>query len=311
MVAILFGHIQYLYGYGEGEADCAANQNADQANSAIQQLSDIGAPRVVKIIEGRPQKNTATGDKSSAYKHGKITLQERDHLAQLDMASAAKFGIVLTIFGVLLLGFTLKYTRDAAIATNKTLNEAKNATKAAWAAVDVTREIGQKQVKSYLAPENGEWVCTMRNVFAQIHLKNNGQSPCIHGQAKMQMVCFIPVRNSPKNKATYESPWATAGFGTIEPKGTTPLLFDWSDEVFDKTWLHKIAAKEAEILVYIWIKSEDVFGNIDTQVFGSTRVKLNGALGGAFKDTVYGEKLHITNNYQGKAIEHAQNPFDE
>ena len=93
------------------------------------------------------------------------------------MFIASGLGVLLTGVGVYLIWRTLIYTRDAASHAGEAVVEAKSATKAAQDAVDVTREIGEAQVRAYLLCRSARYRINKGGLSATLELANAGQSP--------------------------------------------------------------------------------------------------------------------------------------
>ena len=95
------------------------------------------------------------------------------------MFFAALLGTILTGAGVFLIWRTLEATKRAAVAAEGAVTEAKNATKAAQEAVNVTRDIGRAQVRAYVTIKSAAiyFGGDDGGPFIQIVAANSGQSP--------------------------------------------------------------------------------------------------------------------------------------
>ncbi len=158
--------------------------------------------------------------------------QMLDHRAQVSMKNAAWAGFVLGIIGMVLLAWTLIETRKAASFTEQALGEAKDATKAAWAAVDVTRVVGQKQVRAYIGFENAEWYSSAGHLFVDLSVKNYGNSPCISGNINAEITVQIPIDENGEEIPTKDRLFKIKAshngfFEIIKPDGVHKALLVW------------------------------------------------------------------------------------
>ena len=115
-----------------------------------------------------------------------IQREQDDLKAQEDMAKWARLMYLatawmtaLTAFGVLLLGATLYFTKQAAISADKMVEEAKLATKAAEASVAETQRIGEAQVRAYVTVS--EVAVFLENTCPVVNFRvfNGGNSPAL------------------------------------------------------------------------------------------------------------------------------------
>jgi len=120
--------------------------------------------------------------------------EKRDLKAQESMAESA-VGMLYATFATVVLTFaaliaiirTLHHTRRAADYTGDMLEEAKKATVAAEGAVEVTRDIGEKQVRAYLHVTDFSFsVGKTGEIGATISVANAGQSPAVNVRASVK-----------------------------------------------------------------------------------------------------------------------------
>ncbi|MGB5864963.1 MAG: hypothetical protein WBG95_11775 [Sulfitobacter sp.] len=159
--------------------------------------------------------------------------ENRDLYAQEAMANWARWMFwatvgtaVVTLLSLVLIGFTLRYTRKAAEHTEGMLRQAERATIAAEGAVDATRDIGEKQVRAYLHVKSVEFIVSGDGIGARILIANAGQSPAIGCSARIKIeidgkteeILKMPLPNIAANSEALR---------TIEPFGrkSDPLLF--------------------------------------------------------------------------------------
>jgi len=113
---------------------------------------------------------------------------ERDLRAQEEMAQWAFWmfissaaSVVLTFFALLAIVRTLVHTKRAADSAEGMLDEASATTVAANETIEVTRDIGQAQVRAYLGLEMaGGVVEEGKPLLFHIKITNHGQSPAIN-----------------------------------------------------------------------------------------------------------------------------------
>lgn len=135
-------------------------------------------------ISQNVERVTANTNQGKTQEQKKQELQIADHEAQIDMAWYAKIGVLLGLFGSVLLYWTLSYTRDAASAASKTLDvardtlaEAKNATR---------REL---RAYIYCHPPNitriHDFCCdpSKLDLTFEFEIENKGQTPAYGVQA--------------------------------------------------------------------------------------------------------------------------------
>jgi hypothetical protein len=86
-----------------------------------------------------------------------------DGIAQWTMALTGVFALFLSTWAVWLL--------------KRTVDETRKAVKAADDAVNVTRELGEAQIRAYLSCKSGKYKLTKDRVSAVVEIENTGQSP--------------------------------------------------------------------------------------------------------------------------------------
>lgn len=181
--------------------------------------------------------------------------ESRDLNAQEAMAKWARWMFwatigtaLVTLVGLILIGFTLRYTRKAAEHTEGMLRQAERATIAAESAVEATRDIGEKQVRAYLHVTNVGFSLGEKTgeVGVRLTVANAGQSPAVaakglvvfEGDRKEPIVIEVPLPNIAASSCT------TREIRQIKGKGSAAGLD---------------GAKR--ITVFITVTAEDVFGH--------------------------------------------------
>ena len=165
----------------------APSQQGD-ANSGQQNDAPKEQPKPEILTPALKQIESAIRDivpqKDEAKDQGQEERDKADLQAQVDMAFwakgmfwAAAFTFMSTVAGLILIWRTLFHTRRAANYAGCMLAEAAAATKAAQDAVDVTREIGEAQVRAYLTCTSAKYTISKKSIFCQLVIANKGQSP--------------------------------------------------------------------------------------------------------------------------------------
>lgn len=127
--------------------------------------------------------------------HDRAQTTSEDLQAQQEMALwglwvfiAAAFSAGMTAVGVYLIWQTLLHTRDA-------VTEAKAATKAAQAAVTVTQDVGERQLRAYMSVKGAHATIRTNNVRAVVIAKNTGQTPALNVRTWTVLVLEPPPFN--------------------------------------------------------------------------------------------------------------------
>ena len=144
---------------------------------------------------------------------------------------------VVSVLALLLIARTLHYTRLASVAASDTLKHAESSAKAAWSAVDATREVGAKQARAYLGvessqmsyfwPPNSPWALILLTVV----LKNYGSSPAKGGSISGELeLLLLPERiSSDDDELKVNIPYLLdSPFSIIEVNGTASCMVNVS-----------------------------------------------------------------------------------
>lgn len=163
-----------------------------------------------------------------------------DSPAQAAMAWAAIAATVLTAIGVVFLFFTLLYTRRASI-------EARNANIAANSTLDVTREIGIAQIRSYISIVGGGYILNKSGYSGWVDVVNKGLSPAISASVEFSI--------------HLELAWFGGAWGGIRPSP-----FDLAPHVARKP---KIQPGEVSRFYFAWTREQfgDRFASLDDERF--------------------------------------------
>lgn len=124
------------------------------------------------------------------------------------MSTASWWQVGISIIGICLIGATLYYTREAAKAaknalevTRDTLNEAQSTTVAAQESVNVTRQIGESELRAYLQLTEFKWAIRPGQEAVTIFAKvsNVGATPAFNPKLA------IKVNLSPSDSSNLEA----------------------------------------------------------------------------------------------------------
>jgi hypothetical protein len=123
-----------------------------------------------------------------------------DLVAQQEMAWASIVIAAATFVQLLLTGAGIHFVRQTLRASQAAVAEAKAATKAATDAVEVTRSIGEAQIRAYVSIDSahilfediraltaGDPIGIIKKAKAHVTYKNNGQTPAQRVRAVMHM----------------------------------------------------------------------------------------------------------------------------
>lgn len=141
--------------------------------------------------------NEVVSGKHATYSNCKVqSVEECDLAAQQSMAKstawmnyAAWVAAILTFVGVVLLAGTLRYTKKAAISADEMVNQARLTTKAADETVRITKEIGERELRPWVALDfdviSWEWRSeNAGGLLVNLTAKNVGKSVALHVRAK-------------------------------------------------------------------------------------------------------------------------------
>lgn len=166
--------------------------------------------------------------------------EQRDLAAQEAMAFWAEWmtyatgaTVFLTLIGLAALIRTLHHTKRAADYTGTMLDEAKRATEAAQATVDITKRIGEAQTRAYLSIERVTlFFPDPDNMTLDVVVKNTGQSPAVRVCLAVQLAGYVEIddveQEQPILGGIFE--FGNIGAGSEEPmsqRASVKYLPDW------------------------------------------------------------------------------------
>lgn len=181
--------IWLLAGFGALCAVCLWLGYLDSQADQYRYESEEAKKLAIKFCADRVTDPTCLSDFLSAYQEQ--TYSQKDVRAQEQMAIYALLMLVVTGIGVVYVAGTLNATRQ-------TLSEAQRATRAAEEAVEVTRDIGQAQVRAYLTIAKVSFSIPADRSYqtVTITLLNSGQSPArklnFYSRLTAEYIAFDP-----------------------------------------------------------------------------------------------------------------------
>ncbi len=195
-------------------------------------------------LQGTPEHSTERkrdATKTQDWKIDDLAAQQGMNEAAQRMADYSKWSLGLIAIGTLALIWTLVLT--------------KRATKSAQDVVEVTREIGQKQVKAYLTVDDSCWGSNSNQFRVKIKLKNYGQSPCISGSIGSNVRIL-------KDDKFFDLGVKKTNFQTIPANDDSTISLDWNHAKFTDDWFEFVKSGGVKIILNVGLSWEDVFGNI-------------------------------------------------
>ena len=185
----------------QGNDNAGKQVNAPEKQHEAESLTPALQKIESAIRDIVPQKDEAADQRQEDQ-------DKADLQAQQDMAFWAKLMFVaavvtaaITFGGLILIWRTLHHTRRAADSALNMVSEAKLATNAAQDAVEVTREIGQAQVRAYLACTEAKYTISKTSIFCQLVIANKGLSPA----NQIEIAAFLSPQKPVKGREICEA----------------------------------------------------------------------------------------------------------
>ena len=169
--ALLFSAFIVMVLYGPNRQDYYSSQH--NQNTATQSQAGTGIPSTITNVEKTPSADNGSEEPD---------WQTRDNKAQIQMMRAAWVAVGMTGIGLIMIGFTLGYTRRAAISTSDTLgitqddvDNSKRATRA-----ELQPYLDAILIEKPLVIIGIEEDCLEVAVSGKIKITNKGKTPAIH-----------------------------------------------------------------------------------------------------------------------------------
>lgn len=245
LIAFTFGGTYSIERFQREQAERAARQHSVYADEHIERAC-VGLYGSELTVCAQEQV-----ERSREYQNA-----EYDLAAQESMALYAKWLLWVSIASVGMTGLGVFFVWQ-------TLNASKDATEAAMAAVAVTREIGQAQVRAYL--KCSEVKCkylgegTEFDVFSiYVAVKNYGQSPAFRVVTKGTIALF-----DNQNEMVSDPSEMGSDLGDIAPQGDASMMLT---ATYPHGTAEFIQSMDGYLGIEITLSFEDVFGSKDINV---------------------------------------------
>lgn len=140
----------------------------------------------------------------------------------------------------------------------KTLIETRRATAAAQAAVDVTRELGQKELAAYVTLKNVTYEVSGYGVFVSACLRNSGNTPAVNSAIECTIsLLFSSPKSGERERGDVQIVGGAAG--SIEPNGEKMAFGAALQGSFaDEAWA-AISFNEAGVTMWVNVIWQDIF----------------------------------------------------
>lgn len=151
--------------------------------------------------------------------------QESDLYAQWTMALWAKISAAIAGIGLFITGVGL-------VLVKRTLDVNRAAVELSNRAIENEREIGEAQVRAYLAPIGGSYEIVGNYLKVWVKYKNFGQSPCLRVHLRGEVFFCVPVDEPrfPDDMDTVQTTTAKNQWGAVQAGGDDKTLLVWSSK---------------------------------------------------------------------------------
>ena len=194
---------------------------------------------------------TSNANQRQTKEQKKYEAEISDHKAQVEMAWYAKIGVLLGIFGSILLYWTLSYTRDAATAANETLKIAKET-------LADTRENTRRELRAYLSVQNVKIMGKVstsagaNDTLVTFDVVNSGQTPAYNVTAS---IWALGIHSAGLGNVVLCEKWiSSGGFSQVHNGVLASAEYEGTDIDFDKMVVTKtayIAGTPQDVVSYI------------------------------------------------------------
>ncbi len=198
---------------------------------------------------------------------------EHDLVAQQAMARWALFMLYLTGGGLLVTGVGIYFVRENLLEMQETRKVNQAAVDAAMASNAIARQMGEAQVRAYLAPVAARLMVHGRGVDVIITVANSGQSPAMRVFVEGEANTWLHDWTHPSGLSTERSKAKTiAGYGGDIPSSGTDIIVTPIDNIaFPK--LYETVKKGATTQVSMMLRWNDVFGSTRTLDFSAQQIE--------------------------------------
>lgn len=219
-----------------------------------------GVERIARALEAANNEQPSAKEKQDAQDN--LNAQQNMATWAFWMFVVGAVEAILTGAGVLLVWRTLKASWAAA-------REAKRAADAANTSIEVTREIGQKQVRAYLHCLESNYVLSGPDITLWPIVKNTGQSPATRISISAQ--AYVWVKGNDDNLSLKISEPRTCGVAPVAGGEAANGVIGFDNPIKFSPGVDLKTALNPEFSVRGILKWEDVFGS--PQEIGFTFVK--------------------------------------
>lgn len=162
---------------------------------------------------------------------------ENDLVAQTEMAWWAFWMAIVSGAALIITAVGIYFIRE-------TLVETRKAVKAADDAVDVTQDVGQAQVRAYVACQSAKFAVDLDAFWCAVTLKNAGQSPAFDVEMTGSILCMHQSKGDDGRTefSRVTSNITNGNAGTIEASSEGMLYLFWPHtdmERFEELSVHK------------------------------------------------------------------------
>ena len=207
------------------------------------------------------QQRAAQGKGPEQHEISDLKAQEGMAFWAKTMFWATVAAVVITFIGILLIKRTLEETKRAAIAAEGMLDEAKETTKAAQAAIEATSKTAERQLRAYVQVENIQLELPPaaqvggRKFVIVINIKNSGQTPAKDHRVRGK---YFFAKEYESSRFGPFSCMPETGPAPISPQGTSAVTI--VPDQTGKDW-QNFTNGNTRLFVYGQITYQDAFEN--------------------------------------------------
>lgn len=247
----------------QGDANSGKQDNAPDE----QPKPEILTPALQKIESAIrdivPPKDEAADQRQEDRDKADLQAQEDMAFWAKLMFLASALTVAVTFGGLVLIWRTLHHTKRAANSAVDMVNEARLTTKAAQDAIEVTREIGEAQVRAYLTCTEAKYTISKTSIFCQLVIANKGLSPADRIEIQARLIPQKPLKGIEMCEAEDCEPISAGSVGNASFAGEFSKLGDEvKDSIHSKmqpfaiqciiSW-RDVFKKEQEILLWLHV----------------------------------------------------------
>ncbi len=257
-------------------------ENSGDNGDAATQEDETGTPDIIPALQGVESAiRDLISEEDKIEADRQRDNESRDLKAQEGMATWAKWMFwatlgtaIVTFVGIVLIGFTLHFTRKASFHTEKMLEEAKISSKAAMKAADsaleaniTSRKFGELQVRAYLSASNFRAKDINESIFIiEFDLSNNGGSTAFNIEGII--AAFSDESVSPESKVPNVDVLGHFPIAASLPPRTTERRYIPVSRQKSISSSFKETAENDIVVVEVVVKYQTVFDREDGRLSG-------------------------------------------